>query len=78
MEDTFICKEVYGRDIYFEISDQCFHLTSTDAEVVDIRSMDAFAFSQEETDFRIILNRIGYDMSAKFPSGEQDYFKLEV
>ena len=37
---------------YFAISEQCYHLTSTDAEAVDVRSVDAPAVSQEEADAR--------------------------
>ena len=38
-------REVYGRDIYYVISEQFYHLTSTDAKTVDVRSMDSQATS---------------------------------
>ena len=49
-------KRLHGRDIYFAISEQCYHLTSTDAETVEVRTVDALATSQEEADTRIILH----------------------
>ena len=49
-------KRLHGRDIYFAISEQCYHLTSTDAETVEVSTVDALATSQEEADTRIILH----------------------
>ena len=41
-------KRLHGRDIYFAISEECYHLTSTDAETVEVNTVDALATSQEE------------------------------
>ena len=34
---------------------QCYHLTSSDAEAVEVRLVDALAMSQKERDARIIF-----------------------
>ena len=56
----FLCDrnitEIHDRDIYFEKSEQCYHLTSTDAEAVAVTSVDVLAPSHEETDARTILH----------------------
>ena len=49
-------KRLHGRSIYFAISEQCYHLSSIDAETVDVNTVDALATSQEEADARIILH----------------------
>ena len=49
-------KRLHGRSIYFAISEQCYHLSSIDAETVDVNTVDALATSQEEADTRIILH----------------------
>ena len=54
MAEIFICKEVHDRDICVEKSEQCYYLTSTDAEAVAVGSVDALATSQEEAGARIM------------------------
>ena len=36
-----VCREVHDRDTYFAKSEQCYRLTSTDAEAVAVKSVDA-------------------------------------
>ena len=56
MAEILICKEVHRRDIYFDIvSVQYYHLTSMDAEPIEVRSVDALTTSHKEADTRIIL-----------------------
>ena len=40
MTEILLCKAVFGIVMYFAISDQCFHLISTDEEAVGVRSVD--------------------------------------
>ena len=37
--EIFFYKELHRRDMYFAISEQCIHSTSTDTEDVDVRSV---------------------------------------
>ena len=66
MAEILICKEVYSRDIYFAISEQRYHLTSTDSGAVDVRSVNALVISQEEADSRIILHCMHIQLLSKF------------
>ncbi|MES9950704.1 MAG: hypothetical protein ABW118_17235 [Candidatus Thiodiazotropha sp.] len=49
-------KKLKGRNLYFAMGNECYHLTSTDGNAVEVRSVDALATSQEEADTRIILH----------------------
>ena len=44
-----VFKEVHGRDIYFAKSEQCYHLTSMDAEAVAVRSVTGIDRCQSHT-----------------------------
>ena len=54
-KSSYAKRYIVLRDICFAKSEQCYHLTSTDAEAVAVRLVDALATSQEEAGARIIL-----------------------
>ena len=55
MAEILIWEEVHRRDIYFDISVQYYHLTSMDAEPLDVRSVDVLTTSHKEANARIKL-----------------------
>ena len=41
MAEITKCKEVHDRDIYFAISEQCYHLSGMDGEADEVSLVDA-------------------------------------
>ena len=56
-KDTYV-KRLHGRELFFVFSEECYCLTSTDSESVDVTLAGDLPSSQEEADTRMILHCI--------------------